>query len=133
MPKLPLLLCLLVAGCQTASSNPPQAPMPFVASPLSDAELFAKAKKTLLGKLKDPDSAKFDGSMRRVVADRPDGNKGEYVCGRVNSKNGFGGYTGTKPFAYLVETGAIMMLGESNGAGGYVDAMIDQQILKVCA
>lgn len=42
--------------------------------------------------LKDPDSAKFDG-VRMVKYQ-----SGNVVCGSVNAKNSYGGYTGFKPF-----------------------------------
>lgn len=44
----------------------------------------------LKGRLKDPDSAKI--SNVKVSAD------GKTVCGLVNAKNGFGGYTGDSVF-----------------------------------
>lgn len=87
-----LLLCLLVAGCQTAAGNPP-------AASLSDAEAFARARAALLANLKDPDSAKI-GSMRRV---------GNYVCGQVNAKNGFGGYNGAKQFSVAMNDGDVFV------------------------
>jgi hypothetical protein len=69
---------------------------------VSDAEAFAQARTALLARLKDADSAKIT-SMRRV---------GEYVCGEVNSKNGFGGYTGAKKFS-VSSNGEALIGGES--------------------
>lgn len=51
----------------------------------------------LKASLKDPDSAKFG----TITIDA----KGALLCGEVNAKNSFGGYTGVNNFAY------------SNGAG----------------
>lgn len=47
--------------------------------------------------LKDPDSAKFGGAIAAKIID----NDGQYhiaVCGLVNAKNGYGGYTGNRWF-----------------------------------
>lgn len=50
------------------------------------------ARAAIANLLKDPTSARFEGIERRPGA----------VCGFVNSKNSFGGYTGRKPFVYLI-------------------------------
>ena len=49
--------------------------------------------------LKDPDSAKFSGLIGvRSIAAPPD----KYsICGKVNAKNSYGGYTGFTRFAVL--------------------------------
>lgn len=61
--------------------------------------------------LKDPNSAMF-GSMRAAR----DANGIVYVCGSVNAKNSFGGYTGMKPFTgILSETSATFVV---TGLGG---------------
>ncbi len=64
----------------------------------------AIAKQAVLGRLKDPDSAKFG----QVVA-RESG----IVCGYVNSKNSFGGYTGDKAFIYFTKKEIAVMQGEA--------------------
>ena len=48
------------------------------------------AKATILTMLKDPDSARF----------RDIKSSGDVLCGMVNARNGFGGYTGFVPFSY---------------------------------
>lgn len=54
---------------------------------------MAAVKRDLPKALKDPESARF-GSMSGSR-----GNDGTtYVCGYVNAKNSFGGYTGEQPF-----------------------------------
>lgn len=45
-------------------------------------------------RLKDPESARF-GVM---AAARKDGKEGVDVCGMVNARNSYGGYTGEQPF-----------------------------------
>ncbi len=44
--------------------------------------------------MKDPDSARFDGTFSAAQ----DADGVIYVCGYVNGKNSFGGYSGSKPF-----------------------------------
>lgn len=60
--------------------------------------------------LRDPDSAVF-GRMN-IYSDRK---LNDYytpaVCGRVNAKNGFGGYTGEKAFVFIVPLTAVMIEG----------------------
>ena len=57
-------------------------------STTTDQANIAKAEAKVEDLLKDPDSAKFT----RVKV------KGVVVCGYVNAKNSFGGYTGAKAF-----------------------------------
>lgn len=46
--------------------------------------------------LKDPDSAKFEGLS--FIKYSKNGKVHQLVCGSVNAKNSYGGYTGFKPF-----------------------------------
>ena len=62
----------------------------------------SRAKESVLALLKDPDSAKF-GTV--VVTDSG------IVCGYVNAKNSFGGYTGEKPFISMGGTQATWIQG----------------------
>lgn len=48
--------------------------------------------------LKDPESAKFSSFFHASSE-----NEG-YVCGDVNAKNSYGGYTGKKPYFIYIET-----------------------------
>lgn len=48
--------------------------------------------------LKDPDSAKLESSFHSS------GENDGYVCGHVNAKNSYGGYTGKKPFYVYIDT-----------------------------
>jgi hypothetical protein len=59
----------------------------------ADEAAFTKAKASIIKKLKDPDSARFQ-DLRMAGID--------WVCGSVNAKNQFGGYAGAKPFYYDV-------------------------------
>lgn len=62
------------------------------------------AEEKVRAALKDPEAARFSTSRRysRVVCD--DGPH-EYVCGHVNAKNSFGGYSGTQLWL-SISTGA---------------------------
>ena len=52
-----------------------------------------KGMELVKARLKDPDSAKFKGVyFNRGISGVP------VTCGQVNSRNGFGGYTGFIPF-----------------------------------
>lgn len=75
---------------------------------MPDAEAFGKAKATLTESMKDPDSTRIS-DLKRVSSDSSD-----LVCGQVNSKNSFGGYTGKKPFAYSVDQDRVAVLGEGD-------------------
>ncbi|WP_340618463.1 hypothetical protein [Xenorhabdus entomophaga] len=69
--------------------------------------------------LKDPDSAKFDSFY--PSPDESDG----YVCGMVNAKNTYGGYTGKKPYYVYIETkggklkhhGPVVIVDDDDQAG----------------
>jgi len=75
-----------------------------------DRELVNKAEAAVLGQLRDPHSARFDDRIHVV---RP----GEIVCGKVNARNGFGGYTGLKAFIY--DHG--MLFSEEGGGNKFAD------------
>lgn len=60
-------------------------PSALVATEYNEKALIEKSKKQLLNQLKDPDSAKFRNIS---VKDKT------LVCGEVNAKNSYGGYTG---------------------------------------
>jgi hypothetical protein len=58
--------------------------------------LFAEeVQNSVRAKLKDPDSAKFQ-DLRSFAEAR-------VACGKVNSKNSFGGYVGYEEFSYYLE------------------------------
>jgi hypothetical protein len=61
------------------------------------AEFQVAAKTAITSILKDPDSARYQDVLAHALPGTSGGNA--YVfCGLVNSKNGFGGYTGFKRF-----------------------------------
>lgn len=97
-----------LAGCaagppvNAVSSVPPSPPPAEMVEPITLTPAQRKAVQTgLKTRLKDPDSARF-GEFK---AGR-DG-KGEItVCGYVNAKNSYGGYTGQKPFLGVLSQGS---------------------------
>lgn len=66
------------------------------ATPESTAIAAVKAE------LKDPYSARFTDVHQNATLD-------SLVCGYVNSKNGFGAYTGRKPFTYSSLTDTVRL------------------------
>lgn len=58
----------------------------------NDAGYHIAAKQNVAAKLKDPQSAQF----QNLIVSSKSG--ASIVCGEVNAKNGFGGYTGFKRF-----------------------------------
>lgn len=112
------LLASGIAGC--ASPKPAPLPKPAVTAekpaPKQDVirqsfqlspEQEQRAKDAVIAKLKDPDSARFSG-----VVGVGDPNTGSFsVCGSVNAKNSYGGYTGSKPFA--VSAGHVLFWASS--------------------
>lgn len=67
--------------------------MEYIAfSRLEDDELIERIKGNVLSKLRDPDSAQFR-DLRLVRNDTQ-----AYLCGQVNSRNSFWGYTGFQWF-----------------------------------
>ncbi|MGX9144960.1 hypothetical protein [Mesorhizobium sp. 128a] len=109
-----LALCgVMFAGCQTAPSStyPIQAStQPTVKHTVKrqlSAEEVAVIQKGVRDSLKDPDSARF-GNMLAAQEDADS----SWVCGTVNARNSFGGYTGGTPF--------MGMLTHLAGGGGKV-------------
>lgn len=90
----PLGLLAAVVACnpETAGTRADAAPDPILAE--------AQAEVAIKDALKDPDSAKF-GEEDVRDAKRP------VVCGTVNAKNGFGGYTGMRPFIVIGSRAAV--------------------------
>lgn len=57
-----------------------------------------RAEEKVKERLKDPESARFRNETVREDRDET------IVCGEVNAKNSFGGYTGFVPFSYLMKS-----------------------------
>lgn len=82
-------LALTLGACQQTASPVTQAAAAMTAPNASEA---AKAKAAVSRVLKDPASAQFEGLFTHPGA----------VCGFVNARNSFGGYTGRRPFGYII-------------------------------
>jgi len=68
----------------------------------------SSTKAAVLAQLRDPDSAKFSEIF--AVGDRKVGKAFPVIiCGKVNAKNGFGGFTGDQPFVRFMATGAVTL------------------------
>ena len=76
--------------------------------------LVVKARRAVAETLKDAPSARF-----RLVRKGNDRDRVR-VCGEVNSKNGFGGYTGFQKFVYFSDTGETFILDEDSPSPSYV-------------
>jgi len=70
-----------------------------------DRDAIAGAEITLAASLKDPDSAQFKGVYVSYLRNGKE--EVPVVCGQVNSKNGFGGYSG---FQYFMARGDVAYL-----------------------
>ena len=92
---------------------------------LSKARVMAlsmKAKDIVVGKLKDPESARFKESKVLAVAD-PRGHR-YFICGLVNAKNSFGGYTGFQDYVFEARPDSAEFTLEGGiGAEGHVASM----------
>ena len=101
MRILILISPLLLTAC-LVQDDPPPRPValkehaPGYVRP-SDAAAISAAKAALTKTLKDPGSAQFTDVVRGTSSVGVD-----YVCGKVNARNSYGGYTGPKGFLYQV-------------------------------
>lgn len=84
--------------------------------------LMKKFQAEIAHRLKDPDSVKFRGV---VAAKTSDGFHA--FCGRINSKNSFGGYTGERIFIGGYDrTGADIVISDGT-------RFVDEGLLDKCA
>lgn len=93
-----IVLCAAAAGCTTATPTSPFQPQQATGtySPVGlTPDLVAMVKTGVTNSLKDPGSAQFGTMMASAEAgDR----EMVTVCGLVNARNSFGGYTGMQPY-----------------------------------
>lgn len=106
MKRTAILACLLLAACAGSRAD--------IETPAQSVDLTADLRSNIeqgvRSGLKDPDSARF-GTMK--VAIKRDDPETYVVCGWVNSKNSFGGYTGEQPFLamYAVPAKGAVLIG----------------------
>lgn len=94
--RLSVVLLGLVAftGCQATQQARPS-PKPVTAIVTLTSEQLDTVYQGVRDELKDPNSAIFG---RVVAGTTPESDNILLVCGWVNAKNSYGGYTGEKPF-----------------------------------
>lgn len=118
------MTCLIAAGC-TSTSYPPQPKSPVQRYTLTKPDIFV-IRMGLLGSVRDPDSLVF-GDSKAIKHD----NGLIEVCGTVNGKNGFGGYTGFVPYNGILgpnSTGERVFVVAGFGDGGSGS----YAVLKLC-
>lgn len=90
---LTFAFALTVSGCVATPTAPILPPPPATVPHLLSSDEKDAVKRGLLKNLKDPNSAIF-GSMAASQSSK----SVIYVCGVVNAKNSYGGYTGDQMF-----------------------------------
>ena len=97
-----LTAALLLTACGSDNSQPSSGEI--------EAIVQTEAKRLVLAKLRDPDSAVFSDIHVSSKSGQP------IACGKVNSKNGFGGMGGAERF--VSNGGGLAFLEEETQAGG---------------
>jgi hypothetical protein len=88
-----MFVSVALAGCQTAANpDPVSVAGPYTPTTLTSTQVSA-VKNSVSAKLREPGTAKFG-----EIAGALDAAGNLHVCGMVNAKNGFGGFTGMSPF-----------------------------------
>lgn len=103
-------ITLLIAGCTigacdrkpsdvAAQAIAPSSSIKQVGLAETNADGLTAQERTAIAKavtstLKDPSSAQFEWYPKQRA--------GSIYCGRINAKNGFGGYTGFKPYSLIL-------------------------------
>ena len=90
---LAVILCMGLSACVTMQ------PIPRNGLPPSTAKtsLISKAKQEAAALMKDPGSVQ----LRNVRGYDKDDPNHALICGEINAKNSFGGYTGFQQFTYV--------------------------------
>ena len=102
------LIWLVVAAWPVAA--PAQQPeMPAIANESSPDPAFAKATAAVNEKLKDSQSARYGGMVRKV-GPNVKGKPAEVVCGSVNLKDSAGAYGRARSFVYFIADGAAFLV-----------------------
>lgn len=88
--------------------------------PAAEDPVIVNARSVIRRKLKDPNSARF-GTMSRAMRPNVRGEPTDTICGYVNAKNSFGGYTGERPFVYFVKDQSVYVV---DGGGKGVESQL---------
>lgn len=105
-----------LAGCAAPKKAQPVAPTAQLVT--ADRAYVDASLAKLRSSLKDPDSAKFYG----IYAIQKPGQPRPSVCGAVNAKNSYGGYTGKTMFLATPEVAVVA--GGLNVRGGDVGSEV---------
>lgn len=97
----------IIKPADKAEPKAPKAATAPVQTGPSDWQRMAAAETDIKARLRDPKSAEF--SRMKL--------KGGVVCGYVNSRNGFGGMTGPKPF--LTRAGILAVVEDDMPEGEF--------------
>lgn len=106
------ITAVFATGCATPSVTQPAAKPAVIWTKdvATEAELI-DAKKTVISQLKDPESARF-GEIWALSGT----NGRRSVCGYINAKNSYGGYTGNKMFS-IISSGKVIIQGNDPLSG----------------
>lgn len=121
-----IILMLIFGGilmsCAPSAQLVDRAPISWTRSSASDSEK-AQARVAVIAELKDPDSASF-GEIYAL-----DGSNGvRSICGYVNAKNSFGGYTGMIMFRVNSE-GSVIVQG-TDTLGSLLPGICQERVVK---
>lgn len=105
-----VLVTCAIAGC--APNAPKYTPTPVAPPEVSQRVLtddeFSVVTAALHDVLKDPESARIRGVKVAIGGLNDPLNGSSHVCGEVNAKNSYGGYTGYSPFwGQLITKGGV--------------------------
>ena len=110
-----VLLCvgyIFLNSCGPEEEKKAPPPNPAVEARLKDEEWKYFAQEEITKRMKDPESVQF----RDVFVSRKSG--APLVCGLINGKNGFGGYSG---FQRFISGGKVLNILETDMATGEMD------------
>jgi|GEM_PF-3496609 len=123
-------LVLLVAFCTPETSDTPDDKLSSIVDTQPDADPFedvsaqrlwiTKSQDAIRGRLRDPDSAEFRETRFYSGGSVP------VVCGEVNSRNGFGGYTGYQRFIASGDNQSIAFVASDVATGDSIDVAWDE-------
>ena len=125
-----LLLFLLLTGCATMNVPTPEqeASADYGSFPGNYKEVIQEHMQRAL---KDPDSTIYSywrGPSKGYVADNIRAHYGYKVCAEINSKNSYGGYTGSQPYYFVIYNYRVI-----KADGGHQPGSLgEERVLKVC-
>mgnify|MGYP005851583673 CR=1 FL=1 len=108
------IVSIFLVGCASGPPTAEQFANADYGTPITQTDAEAKATALVRTFLKDPDSALFDwdqverGWVRDVSLFGGELSFGYILRGQINARNGFGGYTGYKPYLFMFKNGEIV-------------------------